>query len=119
MKRPPVSDAEWQIWCPGTPRELRGRALCDVGGRACRGRLSGAAARSRSRALAHAGGEDTRSRAKRCSGSGAETFELRAGSYVCFPAGQAAPHCLYNTGRLPFAYLMIGERIPGDEVRSA
>jgi uncharacterized cupin superfamily protein len=47
---------------------------------------------------------------------GSETFALEPGSYVCFPAGQAVTHYLENTGAEPFRYLMIGERIAGDEV---
>ena len=47
---------------------------------------------------------------------GDAAFALRAGSYVCFPAGQQAAHSIHNTGSETFAYLMIGERIEDDEV---
>lgn len=124
MKRPVhVSDVEWQIWYPGTPREIRGQALCDVGGRAKVGvgYLELPPGSNTEPAHWHTQEEE---HLYALAGEatlrlGDDRFELRAGSYVCFPAGQAAPHCLYNTGRVPFAYLMIGERISGDEVRSA
>jgi uncharacterized cupin superfamily protein len=47
---------------------------------------------------------------------GDETFELTAGSYVCFPAGQKAGHALVNTGDTPCRYLMIGERNPSEVI---
>jgi uncharacterized cupin superfamily protein len=47
---------------------------------------------------------------------GGAEFELEPGSYVCFPAGQRALHCLENRGDRPLRYLMIGERIPADVV---
>jgi uncharacterized cupin superfamily protein len=47
---------------------------------------------------------------------GTEQYSLRAGSYVCFPAGQAEPHYLANTSAEPFSYIMIGERIQDDKV---
>jgi uncharacterized cupin superfamily protein len=50
---------------------------------------------------------------------GAERIALEPGSYVCFPAGQPVTHMLENTGNEPFRYLMIGERIAGDQVHRA
>lgn len=40
---------------------------------------------------------------------GDEAYEMKAGDYVCFPAGQAAGHCLVNRGTAPVRYLLIGE----------
>jgi uncharacterized cupin superfamily protein len=37
---------------------------------------------------------------------------MRAGDYACFPAGQAAGHCLINEGSAPCRYLVIGENKP-------
>ena len=47
---------------------------------------------------------------------GDSTFELRPGSFVCFPAGQAEAHYLDNTSAETFTYLMVGERIAADVV---
>jgi uncharacterized cupin superfamily protein len=38
------------------------------------------------------------------------------GSYVSFPAGQEAPHFVSNESETPLKYVMVGERIEGDEV---
>ncbi|MDZ4865932.1 MAG: cupin domain-containing protein [Alphaproteobacteria bacterium] len=43
---------------------------------------------------------------------GDQTYEMKAGDYVCFPAGQQAGHCFINNTSEPFRYLMIGERNP-------
>ena len=123
MKLPQhVSEVPWEVWYAGTDREIRGRALCDAGGRAKVGvgylelppgsNTEPAHWHTREEEHLYAlAGEATLQ-------LGDQRFTLRAGSYVCFPAGQAVAHCLHNTGRVPFAYLMIGERIEGDEVRS-
>lgn len=47
---------------------------------------------------------------------GARTYELSAGHYVCFPAGQKAGHALINNSGAPCRYLVIGERNPNDVV---
>ena len=47
---------------------------------------------------------------------GEETYPIRAGDYVCFPAGQAAAHCLINESEAPFRFLIIGERNPHDVI---
>jgi uncharacterized cupin superfamily protein len=39
---------------------------------------------------------------------GAETHEMKAGDYVCFPAGQAAGHCLANDSDTVCRFLVIG-----------
>lgn len=47
---------------------------------------------------------------------GDRTFEMSAGHYVCFPAGQKAAHALINSGQAPCRYLLIGERNPNDVI---
>ena len=47
---------------------------------------------------------------------GAATHEMKAGDYVCFPAGQKAGHCLVNNGSEVCRYVIIGERNPNDVV---
>jgi uncharacterized cupin superfamily protein len=41
---------------------------------------------------------------------GAQTHEMKAGDYVCFPAGQQAGHCLINNTDATCRYVIIGER---------
>lgn len=45
---------------------------------------------------------------------GDERFDMKAGDYVCFPAGQKVGHAFLNGGTGPCSYLMIGERNPSD-----
>ena len=45
---------------------------------------------------------------------GEERHELRAGDYVCFPAGRKLGHSFLNSGTGPCSYLMIGERNPNE-----
>ena len=45
---------------------------------------------------------------------GAERYEMKAGDYVCFPAGQKAGHCLVNTGDAPCRYVIVGEKNPNE-----
>jgi uncharacterized cupin superfamily protein len=45
---------------------------------------------------------------------GAETHAMRAGDYVCFPAGQKAGHCLVNDSGAPCRYVIVGERNPNE-----
>jgi uncharacterized cupin superfamily protein len=47
---------------------------------------------------------------------GEQTYEVSAGDYVCFPAGQAVPHTLLNEGTKPCRFLIIGEDNPHDIV---
>jgi len=121
MKQPVhESDVVAESWYVGTDREIRGKALSDVGGKAKVGfglmelppgsntkpahwhskeeehlyALSG-------QARLHLGGQD---------------FPLGAGSYVCFPAAQPMGHYLENTGAESFVYIIVGERIEDDEV---
>ena len=39
---------------------------------------------------------------------------MKAGDYVCFPAGQKAGHCLVNIGDATCRYVIVGERNPND-----
>ncbi len=39
---------------------------------------------------------------------------MKAGDYVCFPAGQKTGPSLLNNGPGPCSYLIIGERNPND-----
>ena len=45
---------------------------------------------------------------------GADRYEMTAGDYVCFPAGQKVGHSFMNSGAGPCSYLMIGEHNPND-----
>src|SRR5262245_7033024 len=45
---------------------------------------------------------------------GAEAYPMRAGDYVCFPAGQRAGHCLLNDGDSPCRYVIVGEHNPNE-----
>jgi len=47
---------------------------------------------------------------------GEREFEMTAGHYACFPAGQQAGHCLINRGTAVCRYLIIGERNPHDVI---
>lgn len=41
---------------------------------------------------------------------------MKAGDYVCFPAGQKVGHSLYNHTDAPCRYIIIGERNPNDVI---
>jgi uncharacterized cupin superfamily protein len=45
---------------------------------------------------------------------GDERHEMRAGDYVCFPAGRKIGHSLMNGGTGPCSYLMIGAHDQND-----
>ena len=47
---------------------------------------------------------------------GAKTYELSAGHYVCFPAGQRVGHSLFNHTSAPCRYLVFGNPQPHDVV---
>jgi uncharacterized cupin superfamily protein len=120
-KRPfAVADVPFETWYAGTDREIRGKALGDVGG----------AARVGVGFLELPPGSNTRpahwhtheeEHLYALSGMatlhlGTERFALRPGSFVCFPAGQALAHYIENEGAEPFRYLIVGERIEDDRV---
>jgi uncharacterized cupin superfamily protein len=121
MKRPlRVTEVPAEVWYAGTDREIRGRALCDVGGRAKVGvGLLELPPGSNTKPGHWHSREEEHLYAVRGHAIlhlGAERFTLEPGSYVCFPAGQPLAHFLENAGTEPFVYLMIGERIDDDEV---
>ena len=45
---------------------------------------------------------------------GDQQYEMTAGDYICFPAGQQVAHSFMNSGDGPCAYLMIGSHNPND-----
>jgi uncharacterized cupin superfamily protein len=45
---------------------------------------------------------------------GADTHDMKAGDYVCFPAGQKAGHCLINNSGATCRYVIVGERNPNE-----
>lgn len=115
-----AADLPWTVWYEGTEREIRGKALCDVGGRARVGVgvLELPPGSNTKPAHWHSQEEE---HLYALAGTatlhlGTRSFRLEPGSYVCFPAAQPHAHWLENDGSAPFRYLMIGERIAGDEV---
>jgi uncharacterized cupin superfamily protein len=115
-----ISEVPSDIWYADTDREIRGKPLGDVGGEAKVGvgylelppgshTKPGHWHSQEEEHLYVLSGQATLH-------LGADRFVLRAGSYVCFPASQAVAHHLHNTGSETFTYIMIGERMPGDEV---
>jgi uncharacterized cupin superfamily protein len=46
---------------------------------------------------------------------GDDSYDMKSGDYVCFPAGQKAGHCLINKSGAICRYVIVGERNP-DEV---
>ena len=121
MKRPVhVSEVAVESWYEGSDREIRGRALSDVGGRAKIGfgymelppgsnTQPGHWHTKEEEHLYALAGDATLH-------LGAQRFPLVAGTYVCFPASQAEPHFIENTGATVFVYLIVGERLTDDEV---
>lgn len=114
------SEAEIQVWCQGTDRELYGRALCDVGGTSKIGfgivelspgcnTLPGHYHTKEEEHLYVLEGTGTLH-------LGNETYHLIKGSYVNFPAGQEVTHYLSNESDEPLIYIMVGERLEDDEV---
>ncbi|TSD89546.1 cupin domain-containing protein [Mycobacterium sp. KBS0706] len=45
---------------------------------------------------------------------GTDTHEMKAGDYICYPAGQQAGHCLVNTGNTTCRYVVVGEKNPNE-----
>ncbi len=125
MIKRPVHDTDvaWQTWYAGTHREIRGRALSDVGGKAKIGFgvLELPPGSNTEPGHWHSHEEE---HVYVLSGNatlhlGDERIALTAGSYVCFPAAQAIPHHLHNSGAETFRYIIAGERIADDVVTYA
>ena len=114
------SEVDTQTWYAGTEHEIRGRALCDVGGLAkvgvgllelppgCNTKPAHYHTKEEEHLYALEGAATLH--------LGGSRYSLKPGSYVCFPAGQALPHYLQNDGLDLFRYLMVGERVKDDEV---
>ena len=45
---------------------------------------------------------------------GEEVFSMKAGDYVCFPAGQKAGHCFINETEKVCRFLIVGEKNPNE-----
>jgi uncharacterized cupin superfamily protein len=121
LKRPlRALDVPAEAWYVGTDREIRGRPLCDIGGKAKVGvGLMELPPGSNTKPGHWHSHEEEHHYA--LSGSAvlhldAGQHQLESGSYVCFPAGQEAAHHLESRGTEPFVYLIVGERIPVDKV---
>ena len=119
---PPIheTDVPAETWYAGTDREVRGKALSDVDGRARVGvgllelppgsnTLPGHYHTEEEEHLYVLEGTLTVHLGNRI-------FELRPGCYLRFPAAQAVAHYLSNEGNETVRYLMIGERIETDQV---
>ena len=121
MKHPVhVSKLAFETWYAGTDRAIRGKALGDFEGmsKVGVGLLELPPGSNTKPAHWHTKEEE---HLYVLSGRatlhlGARQFELRAGSFVCFPAGQAEAHYIDNTGTEACTYLIVGERIGDDEV---
>jgi uncharacterized cupin superfamily protein len=121
IKRPlHESEVESDTWYEGTDREIRGKGLSDVGGRAKVGvGLLELPPGSNTLPAHYHTREDEHLyviEGELVLYLGIEVFELVADSYVHFPAGQAVAHHLANESGLPARYLMVGERIDDDQV---
>lgn len=121
MKRPVhISELPFETWYAGTDREIRGKALGDYGGtsKVGVGFLELPPGSNTKPAHWHKQEEEHLYVLSGCATLhlGAHQFDLRPGSFVCFPAGQAEAHYLDNTGTEPFRYIIVGERIADDEV---
>ena len=47
---------------------------------------------------------------------GDNAYDIKAGDYVCYPAGQRAGHCLINNSGKVCRYVIVGERNPNEVV---
>ena len=124
MKKPiRDSQVEKHTWYAGTDREIAGRALCDVGGSSKIGFGILELSPGCNTLPAHYHSlEEEHLYVLEGSGTlhlGEENFPLEKGSYTHFPAGQAIPHYLSNESDAVLTYIMVGERIEGDEVAYA
>ncbi len=122
MSKLPITanDVAAEVWYPGTDREIHGRALCDVGGKARIGvgLLELPPGSDTGPAHYHTLEEEHLFviEGRATLHLGPQTHPLQAGSYVCFPAGQPLCHYIRNDSDAVLRYLMIGERIEADVV---
>jgi len=121
MKRPVhESEVATESWYVGTNREIRGKPLCDVGGRAKVGFGLMELPSGSNTTPGHWHSQEEKHLFV-VSGAatlhlGNEAFELKKGSYICFPAGQAVPHHINNQSCESFVFIIVGERLKDDEV---
>jgi len=118
----PVHESEVaaESWFVGTDREIHGKPLCDIGGKAKVG-LGLMELPSGSNTKPSHWHSKEEEHVYVLSGQatlhlGTEKFRLRSGSYVCFPAAQAVGHHIENDGSESLVYIIVGERIKEDEV---
>jgi uncharacterized cupin superfamily protein len=121
VKRPfDAADVPFETWYAGTDREIRGKALSDVGGaaRVGVGLLELPPGSNTKPAHWHTREEEHlyALSGKATLHLGGERFALTPGSFVCFPAGQEHAHYIENDGTEPFTYVIVGERIEEDRV---
>jgi uncharacterized cupin superfamily protein len=121
MKQPiQTNDVPAERWYAGTDREIFGRPLSDVGGKAKIGfgymELPPGSCTKPGHWHSHEEEHLYALAGEATLHLGAQRFALCKGSYVCFPAGQAEAHHLENTSTATFVYLIVGERIAGDRV---
>lgn len=122
MPKPPIHESEVpaQTWYEASDREIRGKALCDVGGAAKIGvGLLELPPGSNTKPAHYHTLEEEHLYVLEGHLSlhlGDAIYHLRAGSYVHFPASQEAAHYLVNEGTAPARYIMIGERLEQDRV---
>ena len=120
--KPPIRDSEVPKtgWYTGTDREIFGQALCDVGGASKIGfGLIELSPGCNTRPAHYHTLEEEHLYVLAGEGTlhlGSETYPLMSGSYAHFPAGQAVAHYVSNESNQPLRYIMVGERIDGDEV---
>ena len=111
---------EQNSWYRGTDREVFGRAISDVGGSSKIGFGILELSPGCNTLPAHYHTlEEEHLYVLEGVGTlhlGTEKFSLEKGSYITFPAGQAVPHFVSNESQAPLKYIMVGERIEGDEV---
>lgn len=118
----PVHDSEVEkvAWYQGTDREIFGQALCDVGGTSKVGFGLVELSPGCNTLPAHYHTlEEEHLYVLEGAGKlhlGMDVYSLVKGSYVNFPAGQKDPHFVSNDSTTSLRYIMVGERIEGDEV---
>jgi len=115
-----MSNVPSEVWYKGTDREILGKPLSDVGGPA---KIGFGLMELPSGSCTKPGHWHSKEEEHLYALSGCATlhlddeqFEIKAGSYVCFPAGQPVKHYIHNTGNKSFTYIIVGERIKEDEV---
>lgn len=45
---------------------------------------------------------------------GDDCYPIKAGDYVCFPAGQRAGHCIVNESSASFKFMIVGDRVANE-----